>query len=692
MAPLSRGVMSVFCNVIKPQGLEPFQCSTKISSPSMEGAFEVPLAPPAAGSAGDSPGGRLGVAAVAAVAVAAVVAGVLLDRTWFHGVETVPTQELSRLSVSVAPGQHLSGGIEMEEQEAYARQRPSRQSFVLSPDGRQLIYAASDGETTRLYRRPMDREQATPIPETEGGSNPFVAPDGRAVGFFVGTELKRVSLDGGEVRSIAITGPELYPFGASWTAEDTILVSADDGIFEVPANGGDLRRLTTPEPMQHVLPPLYPELLPGGRAVLFNVPTDDLSLDEFDIVVESLETGERHLVVEGGTDPRYVATGHVVFARRGTLMAVPFDITRFEVTDAPVVVVEDVMQAAGSGHSVLDLGAGQFSVSRSGALAYVPGGIYPANDAALVWMQSGGSPEPLPLLPGSYSRPRWSRDGSRLAYTEGGDIWVYDTGLEAQARLTSPGTNNTSAVWSPDGMRLAFASTRDGTLNLFVTAADGSGEVRPVTVTDGELLQMASSWSSGDVLAFTQLGSSGVEWDIMTVSMDGESEAAPFLATPFNEAWPVFSPDGRWLAYASDETREEASSVLDLATLDGFDVWVRPFPEGEPAHRISTDGGEAPLWSPDGRQLFYRRQLEDGTWSVMVVDVETDATFTRNQPRTLVEGPFGVSMPSRSYDVAPDGRRFVLTSPNQVEAQPVTSIHIVLNWAEELERLVPTDQ
>ncbi len=217
----------------------------------MEGAFESPVAPPDARSAGDSLGGRLGIAAAVAVAVGAVVAGVLLGRTWFQGAETVPLRELTRFSVPVAPGQRLSGGLAMEK-EGFALQRPSRQSFVLSPDGRQLIYAASDGETTRLYRRPMDREQATLLPETEGGSNPFFAPDGRSVGFFVGRELKRVSLDGGGVRSIATTGPELFPYGASWTAEDTILVSAADSIFAVPANGGNLRLLTTVESRQSV--------------------------------------------------------------------------------------------------------------------------------------------------------------------------------------------------------------------------------------------------------------------------------------------------------------------------------------------------------------------------------------------------------------------------------------------------------
>ncbi len=370
-------------------------------------------------------------------------------------------------------------------------------------------------------------------------------------------------------------------------------------------------------------------------------------------------------------------------------MAVPFDVTRLEVTGAAVVVVEDVMQAEGGSDTILNFGAGQFSVSRSGALAHVLGGVYPPNEQPLVWVHPSGASEPLPLQPGAYSHPRFSPDGSRLAYLEGpgfGDfaIWVYDIQREVPVRLTSSGLKF-APVWSPDGARLAFTSEVDGTGgNLFVTASDGSGE--PRRVTESDLRHWSSSWSSGDV-AFVQFRPGGVDFDIMTVSMDGEREPEPFLASSFNEGWPAFSPDGRWLAYASDETGE--SDFLN-STTDEFEVYVRPFPQGEPAVRVSMDGGISPLWSPDGRQLFYRKELEDGTFSVMVADVETDPIFTGTRPRTLFEGPFGNSDAVRDYDVAPDGRRFVMvTDQNQAEAQPVTRINIVLNWVEELKRLVP---
>ena len=433
-----------------------------------------------------------------------------LGRTWFQSSNVVPAVGTTRLSLNVYPGQHLSGGLAMEEI-AFALQRPSRRSFALSPDGRQLIYAASGGDTTRLYRRPMAQARATPIPNTEGASYPFFAPDGEAVAFFAGTQLKRVSTTSGEVRTLATSGPEFRPeLGASWTADDTILLSSGDVIYELPANGGNLSRLTTGESNQGEQL-RYPELLPGGGAVLFNLAEGGVP-SEWDIVVEALDTGQRHVVVEGGSDPRYLASGHIVFVRTGTLMAVPFDVTRLEVTGAPVVAVEDVMQSERGSNDNLNAGAGQFSVSHSGVLA-VPGGIYPLSEASLAWVDREGASELLPLPPARYLWPRFSPDGTRLAYGEGAtgadfEIWVYEIGLQVPVRLTSGRT----PVWSPDGTRLAFVSEREGGLRrLYWMAADGSGE--PQRFAESVAAEVASAWSPDGVLAFLQDG------DIWTVSM-----------------------------------------------------------------------------------------------------------------------------------------------------------------------------
>ena len=381
----------------------------------LKGAFEVPLSARGEGSVTGSTPRRLVAWVATAAVVAALVVGVLTGRAWFGGPADVAPQGVTRLTVNIAPLQHLSGGHPLEGAE-FALQRPSRTSFDLSPDGRELVYAATSGESSRLYRRLMAEGRATPIPETEGASSPFFAPDGESVGFFVDTQLKRVSLQSGEVRTVSTSGPEFDNHGASWTARDTILLSSGDAIYEVPSNGGLLVRLTDPGSADG-RPLRFPELLPDGRAVLYNVQSSVLPSD-WDIVAESLDTGERQ-VIANGSDPRYTVSGHIVFVRTGTLWAIPFDATGLEPTGAPVVVVEDVMHSERAGNNRLNTGAGQFSVSDSGTLAVVAGGVYPVTEGSLLLVDLDGNPAALPLPAARYMWPRFSPEGNRLAYTEG---------------------------------------------------------------------------------------------------------------------------------------------------------------------------------------------------------------------------------------------------------------------------------
>ena len=638
----------------------------------LEGAFETSAAP---GGAEPASGNRARLLLTSAVAVAALVSGVLAGRAWLPDPPAGPAQGLTRFTVDLDPGQHLSGSYEIEER-PWGRQRPSRRSFALSRDGRQLVFVASDGTTARLYHRPMDQSETRPLPGTEGASSPFFAPDGETIAFFVGSELRRVSMESGEVRAVTLSGPTANTwFSGSWTDRDTIVLGSRDavGVYEVPSKGGPLVRLTAELPRGHRA--LYPDLLPGNRALMFNMITGGVP-SEWDVVVESLDTGQRRVVVEGGSDPRYVSSGHILFVRNGTLMAVPFDVTRLEVAGPPLVVLEDVMQAERGDTGTLNTGAGQFAVSRSGALAYARGGVYPLNLSSLVWVDSTGAPEPLPLPSGVYTQPRFSPDGTHLAYLEGvrGDrqVWVYDIELETPIRLTLTGADIT-AVWSPDGTRLAINLERDGRIQMFSMPADGSEG--PQLLAESEKSQRVADWSSDGVLAFLQ------EDDIWTLPMDGDGVPEPFRETDFQEAWPAFSPDGRWLAYGSNETGR-------------WEVYVRPFPDGAPAHRVSTAGGGAPLWSANGQKLFYRTlPLVEGRrfQELMVADVTTDGPFTRSEPRALFESQeFDGSSPLRAYDLSPDGQRFVMAA-TQPEPQPVTRIHVVLNWFEELNERVPVN-
>ncbi len=598
-----------------------------------------------------------------------------------------PTVEVTRLTLDVHEGAHL--GFAADDPLTFGR--PVASTFALSPDGRSLVYVGNDGADGRqLYLRSLGQDQVRPIPGTEGAGVARFSPDGQSIGFFhtsgrnsylqTSRELMRVPVNGGEVRTVSTTGLEFLRDDFIWTDDDRILLSSYEGVLQVPANGGVVTNLTTHDRGPGYVQ-AYPQLLPGGRAVLYaegplyrGVPSE-----EFNVIVESLETRDRIVVVEGGTDPAYLESGHIAFVHSGTLMAVPFDAANLVVTGDPVVVVEDVMQAEGGINTVVNVGIGQYSVSRSGTLAYLPGGIMPVGQSQLNWVDLAGNAEPVPLPPAGYAFPRFSPDGTRLAYVEGRlgetrSIWVYDMGLGVAVPLPKPSLEheNFFFAWSPDGTEIVFSSLiGDSPRNLYLTAADGSGQ--PQRLTESDVSQSPGAWSPNGVLAFVEQRAAP---DIMILSMDGDSEPAPFRETPFSDTHLAFSPDGNWLAYTSNETGR-------------LEVHVRPFPAGEPAYQVSNGGGVSPAWSPNGEQLFYRYYVDAEVGRFMVADVNLGPTFTRSRPRMLFEGRHGWATPLRNYDVSPDGDRFVMPTRVEREGELARRIHIVLNWFEELKELAP---
>ena len=585
--------------------------------------------------------------------------------------------EVTRVLVRVAPADQLAPT-------SAPVARPTRTALALSPDGRYLVFSGTKSGKQQLYLRAMDRLEAIPIPGTENTDSPFFSPDGQWVGFWQGVvsavapvegELKKVSLSGGPAVTLCKT-PALY--GASWGANDIIVFANQDGaLWRVAATGGTPQSLTTVDAKKGESSHRLPHVLPGGEAVLFTIQKAPFRWDDAQVVVRSLVTGEQKVLVEGGADARYVPTGHLVYAKGGTLMAMPFDLARLEVTGGSAGIVEGIMQATNASSTVFDTGAAQFSVSTTGVLTYLPGGIFPDPERSLVWVGRDGTAEPLPLPSRRYLGPELSPDGQRLAVWTQGDrnVWVSDISRATMSRLTTDGLN-ARVIWTPDGKRLTFGSTTTGQENLFWKPADGSGAAERLT-TDPNL-QAASSWSpDGKTLAFLQRVGL-INYDIWLLSFEnGVTKARPFLQTPFREVYAEFSPDGRWLAYVSNESGRE-------------EVYVQPYPRSGGKQQVSTDGGSQPAWARNGREMFFTVPGSSGTTRMMAVDVTLGATFTVGRPRMLFEGRSGGQALIRGYDVTADGRRFIMVQDKEQPPEPaITEMVLVQNWFEELKRRVP---
>jgi eukaryotic-like serine/threonine-protein kinase len=357
--------------------------------------------------------------------------------------------------------------------------------------------------------------------------------------------------------------------------------------------------------------------------------------------------------------PYYAPTGHLLYAQGGTLMAVPFDLGRLEVAGAAVPVVEGVMQSGPSG--------AQYSISDNGSLAYVPGALQGGAQTTMVWVDRKGVEQPVgaPASP-AYGNVEISPDGRAVAVSNQGQVWIYDLARGTLTLLTSAGAQASNAAWTPDGKRVVFQS---GTpLNLFWQPADGSGKAERLATS--EYRMGPSSWSpDGQLLAFIETHPTTGQ-DIWVLRLS-DRKAEPFLRTPANEGGPVFSPDGHWLVYASDESGR-------------WEIYVQPYPGPGGKSQISTDGGREPLWNRNGRELFFRNGNR-----MMAVDVTTEPTFSAGKARTLFEGLYrstNLSLPT--YDVAPDGQRFLMVKSSE-QATSVTQINVVLNWFEELKSRAP---
>ena len=548
---------------------------------------------------------------------------------------------------------------------------------ALSPDGKLLVYAASvNGGRTSLHLRPLDDLAARPIPATEGATAPFFSPDGRWLGFYADGALKKVSVAGGVPLTISEAPPV---WSATWGERDTIVFATTlvgAGLWRVSANGGVAAQITTPKPdeRQHA----YPQLLPGGTQVLFSI----LRNNAWHLAAVAVNGGQSRILGNGrvvGEGAQYLPAGRLVYAQSGGLVAMPFNPADGNLDQPPVRLLERIETSR--------FGGAYFAVAaQAGTLVYVPAGAT-ATDRTLLRIGRDGRAEPLIGALGGYQNPTLSPDGRRAAVMigseTGSDIWILDLGRSTRLRFTAGGIG-AFPVWAPDGRKLAFQSTAPGPFNLFWKALDGNGDAQPLLNADsipahvwpdgasllpgtlprlsGAGPQFPMSWSpDGSTLAFHERKPDG-ERDIWVVSPGGEP--VPFLLTSFDERSPRFSPDGRWLAYVSDESGRD-------------DVYVQPFPGPESKWVVSPDGGTDPVWSKDGRELFYRHGDQ-----LMAVPVATGREFSPGRPLRLFEIRFDVADNGPNYDVSPDGTWFVM--PRSGRPPVPAELHVVLNWFSEV--------
>jgi serine/threonine-protein kinase len=547
---------------------------------------------------------------------------------------------------------------------------PDNQMSVLtvSPEGRYLAMALAKGETSRLFLRKMETGDLTPLEGTEGATTPIFSPDGRWIAFFAEGKLKKVSVDGG--KPITLCEALGDNRGASWGTDDRIVFTPNYTLplSWVAGSGGAPQPLTTLDAAKRERTHRWPHSVAEHDVVLFTVGAVESpeSYDRARIDAIRLSTGERKTVLEGASMARYLPSGHLLFGRDGFLFAVPFDIDRLETHGSAVPVVENVMGMRSSGAVHADL-------SRGGLLTYIAGSPWSRRDR-LVWRERNGHTEPLPAPPAGYTAPRLSPDRTRIAVPVAGDntfdVWVWDIARQTSTRLTFEGDNDT-AVWSPDGQRIAFGSVRAGKkMSTYVKSADGSGleEAIYVPPTEGQWTQIAPhSWSSNGQLLCDYFSDKS-QSNILALDLRSHEPHA-VLESPAAEDEPELSPDGRWLAYTSDESGRPQ-------------VYVRPFPGLEGRWQISDAGGLSARWSPDGKELFYRNEN-----SLYAVRVSTEAgRFHADRPQRLFDDLPAANVKG-NYDIF-DRSRFLIVEPAE-RAAAASGVTVVVDWLDDLKRRVP---
>ena len=527
--------------------------------------------------------------------------------------------------------------------------------LAISPDGSRIVYPTPRG----LAVRTRDQLDVTFLDlPGENPNSPFFSPDGRWIGYTAGAALRKVAVSGGPSLPVAETGNAAM---GAW-GPDSIVYTDQQGMFRVPQDGG--RPVTVPLHLADHEQPTFPQVLPGGRVVLFTViatrsKTPAVSavnpasrIDSVDLV-----TGRRTTLVRGGGHQRYLGSGHLLFGTAGSIRAVAFDPLTLELRGTPVEVLRDS-------------GSEYFDVANDGTLIYMRGGAT-GTVGTLVWVDREGREEPLgaPSMP--YIYPRLSPDGRRIALDVGGpnrDIYIWDVARRVLQRFTTDPAEDAVVRWTPDGAKIAFANSRHGVPNVFWQAADGSGA--PERVFASPFLHQPLSFAADGTLVVAEVAPGrGIGLKVMTLSMPRRTR--PLLENAVNAE---VSPDGRWLAYGSTQSGQ-------------FEVYVTSYPDAQGRWQISTGGGRHPAWSHDSKEIFYR----DFAGALISIPVTLSPTFTAGQGRKLFENSAyrgaGTGISDRTYDVTADARRFLMI---RVTEPPQRTLAVVQHWVDDLSRRVPT--
>jgi len=614
---------------------------------------------------------RLKHALLAAVALAAVVFGGI--GVWILKPDKVTTLPLVRFSFSLGEGERFPGS--------------GRQIVAISPDGTQIVYAANN----RLYRRSMDDLASHAIPGTELPvadlgttiTSPVFSPDGNSIAFFSSGAIKRIPLSGGSPATIS---PATNPRGMSWSERGIVFAGEDGKIFLVSPNGGKPEELVSLKNGEVVY---GPQILPGGDSLLFTVAQGAFRAgmwDQAQVVVQSLTTGTRKIIVEGGSDGRYLPSGQLIYALSGTLYAVGFN-PRTQTTNG-----ERIPVLSGVRRTFIraDNGAAQWSISATGTLAYIPGPLDARSTQSpkLVLSDRNGKIATLKAPLRNYVHPRVSRDGSRLAVgTEEGqdvNIWIYDLAETSTIRKLTLKGRNRYPVWSPDGQRVAFQSDAMGDAGIFLQRADGIGVAERLTTPTKEVSHIPESWSpDGKYLLFAEQRDQR-SYVLYRFSMDDKMSEPFGNVTSPEPIGATFSPDGKWVAYGSGGRASPDSGIF-----------IQPFPATGTVYQVPKVRLEGrsyhPVWAPDGKTLFF---VPGSAFPLAAVSVSTQPVVTFGSPVGLSETvprPGLLSTDVRGYDLLPDGRILTLVSAADQDTAGGTAtseVRVVLNWVEELKRLV----